>query len=274
MEHEDINRITKELEGLLMMNEKTASVKDKEQNLEGQQDWKDQESFSEASGNLEEDSELLEEIPGEFQESSELLDEAADDLPEDPEAFQEEMGWEDWEEDRDPGSRKWTLVRPWDGLVVAFLAPMIIMLIIFAQRGIFPFGEESFLRTDMYHQYAPFFSEFRNKLAQGESLLYSWNVGMGVNFSALYAYYLASPLNWLLVLCPEKLVIEFMTYMIVLKTGLSGLSMAYYLRRHCRSQNFGIAFFAMFYALSGYMAAYSWNIMWLDCIILFPLIML
>ena len=35
-----------------------------------------------------------------------------------------------------------------------------------------------------------------------------------------------------------------------------------------------IAFFGIFYALSGYMAAYSWNIMWLDCIILFPLIML
>ena len=30
----------------------------------------------------------------------------------------------------------------------------------------------------------------------------------------------------------------------------------------------------MFYALSGYVAAYSWNIMWLDCILLLPLIML
>ena len=46
-------------------------------------------------------------------------------------------------------------------------------------------------------QYAPFFAEFRHKLADGGSLLYSWNVGMGVNFAALYAYYLASPLNWL-----------------------------------------------------------------------------
>lgn len=44
----------------------------------------------------------------------------------------------------------------------------------------------------MYHQYAPFFSEFRHKLLSGESLLYSWDVGMGVNFAALYAYYLAS----------------------------------------------------------------------------------
>ena len=165
-------------------------------------------------------------------------------------------------------------IRPGDGLVAAFLVPVLIMLIIFLQRGIFPFGEESFLRTDMYHQYAPFFSEFQYKLTHGGSLLYSWDVGMGVNFSALYAYYLASPLNWLLIFCPKNLIIEFMTYSIVLKTGLAGLSMAWYLRRHCRTRDFGAAFFGIFYALSGYMAAYSWNIMWLDCIILFPVVML
>ena len=161
-----------------------------------------------------------------------------------------------------------------DALIAAFAIPVIIMLIIFVQRGIFPFGEETFLRTDMYHQYAPFFSEFQYKLTHGGSLLYSWDVGMGVNFSALYAYYLASPVNWLLFLCPKGLVIEFMTYQIVIKIGLCGLTMAYYLRKHCRTNDFGVAFFGIFYALSGYMAAYSWNIMWLDCIILFPLIVL
>ncbi len=166
------------------------------------------------------------------------------------------------------------LLKPSDGLVAAFFVPVIVMIIIFAQRGIFPFGEESFLRTDMYHQYAPFFSEFQHKLTHGGSLLYSWDIGMGVNFSALYAYYLASPLNWLLVLCPKNYIIEFMSYGIVIKIGLAGLSFAWYLRRHCRTKDFGVGFFGIFYALSGYMAAYSWNIMWLDCIILFPLIML
>ena len=110
-------------------------------------------------------------------------------------------------------------------LIAAFLIPMAIMLIIFIQRKIFPFGENTFLRTDMYHQYAPFFSELQYKLTHGGSLLYSWDVGMGVNFSALYAYYLASPFNWLLILCPKIYIIEFMTYSIVLKIGLSGLSM-------------------------------------------------
>lgn len=165
-------------------------------------------------------------------------------------------------------------IRPSDGLLAAFLVPVVVMIIIFIQRGIFPFGDESFLRTDMYHQYAPFFSEFQHKLQTGGSLLYSWDVGMGVNFSALYAYYLASPLNWLLIICPKNFIIEFMTYNIVLKIGLSGLTFAYYLRKNCKTSDFGVAFFGIFYALSGYMAAYSWNIMWLDCILLFPLIML
>ena len=159
------------------------------------------------------------------------------------------------------------------GLWAAFLVPVLVMIGVFIERGIFPFGDASFLRTDMYHQYAPFFSEFNYKLTHGRSLFYSWDIGMGVNFMALYAYYLASPLNWIILLCPKGLIIEFMTYSIVVKIGLSGLSMAYYLKMHCRTKQFGIAFFGIFYALSGYMAAYSWNIMWLDCILLFPLIL-
>ena len=165
------------------------------------------------------------------------------------------------------------ILKPSDGMAAAFFVPIAVMIIIFAQRGIFPFGEECFLRTDMYHQYAPFFAEFQHKLTQGGSLLYTWDIGLGVNFSALYAYYLASPVNWLLFFCPDGLIIEFMTVLIVLKTALAGVSFTWYLRRHCRRVDFGSGLFGIFYALSGYMAAYSWNIMWLDCIVLFPLIL-
>lgn len=164
--------------------------------------------------------------------------------------------------------------KPRDSYMAAFFVPVVIMVIIFIQRGIFPFGEQSFLRTDMYHQYAPFFSEFKHKLSEGGSLLYSWDIGLGVNFAALYAYYLASPLNWLIMLCPKAFIIEFMTCSIVVKIGLSGLAFTWYLRKHGRTKDFGVCFFGIFYALSGYMAAYSWNIMWLDCIVLFPVILL
>ncbi|NBH73469.1 hypothetical protein D3Z51_15925 [Clostridiaceae bacterium] len=288
MAREDINRITRELEDLLMDKKTTVpgweSGEGKGHLAKGQQEAGEGQAEGRLAGEgqalIARDGMTEEEKTEEEEQMVQMLS------GEEWEEEETEEEWEEWgqeEEEETAGRRSrrregtaqpWSLVRPGDSLVVAFFAPVVIMLIIFAQRGIYPFGEESFLRTDMYHQYAPFFSEFRHKLANGESLLYSWNVGMGVNFSALYAYYLASPLNWFLFFCPAGLVIEFMTYMIVAKTGLCGLSMTYYLRKHCRTSDFGTAFFGVFYALSGYMAAYSWNIMWLDCIILFPLIML
>ena len=158
--------------------------------------------------------------------------------------------------------------------ILAFFIPVIIMVGIFAGKEIYPFGDNSFLRTDMYHQYAPFFAELQRKLTGGGSLAYSWNIGLGTNFISLLGYYLSCPLNFLLILCPKGFIIEFMTYLIVIKIGLSGLTFAYYLSCHNKTKDLGITFFAVFYALSGYMAAYSWNIMWLDCILLAPLIIL
>ena len=290
---DDIEKISKELEDILKMT--SDEKKDKTPDIQKKTDDRQDTGFLGDVGEEQPDYDSMPvirlEVPVEGME--ELYD--FNDSDEDSESYpadeyvmteedgEEEIGEEEpFEEEhqevlrsfRKKEHRSGSLVKDSDGLIAAFFVPVIIMIIIFAQRGIFPFGEESFLRTDMYHQYAPFFSEFQYKLTHGGSLLYSWDIGMGVNFAALYSYYLASPLNWLIVLCPKKFIIEFMTYMIVVKIGLSGLAFSWYLRRHFKTVDFGIAFFGIFYALSGYMAAYSWNIMWLDCILLFPLIML
>ena len=158
--------------------------------------------------------------------------------------------------------------------ILAFLIPILIMLGVFVGKGIYPFGDRSFLRTDMYHQYAPFFNDFLTRLKNGESLTYAWDIGLGSNYLALIAYYLCSPFNVLLFLVPQSLIIEFMTYLIVLKIGLCGLTMTGYLQKKFRTNNLGTAIFGICYALSGYMAAYSWNIMWLDCLWLAPLVLL
>ena len=164
-----------------------------------------------------------------------------------------------------------------DGRLVFFLAfalPVLALLLIFAVKGIYPFGDRSFLRTDMYHQYVPFHAEFAEKLQNGESLLYSWEVGAGSNFITLLAYYLCSPFNLLLFVISKAGIVEYTSYMVVLKTGLAGLTMAWYLCRKFDTRTVAAAFFSLAYGLSGYMAAYSWNIMWLDCIWLAPLVLL
>lgn len=160
------------------------------------------------------------------------------------------------------------------GLLAAWGIPSGIMLVLFMVNGIFPFGDRSFLFSDMYHQYMPFFSEFMNKVQAGEKLYYSWNVGIGSNFLALYVYYLASPLHWLAFLFPKAYLMEFMSYLVIIKIGLCGLTFCYYLRKHFQTRSITTVLFSVFYALSGFMAAYNWNIMWLDCVILLPLILL
>ncbi len=158
--------------------------------------------------------------------------------------------------------------------LLAFLIPVSIMLILFIQRGIYPFGERSFMRTDLYHQYAPFHQMLRQALQNGESIEYTWNIGLGTNMISLFAYYLCSPFNLLLLFWPAKYVIEFISYGAIVKIGLAGATMTYYLAKRSNRPDVRAAFFGILYAMSGYVAAYSWNVMWLDCIWLFPLVVL
>ena len=166
----------------------------------------------------------------------------------------------------------------------AFAVPLVICVIICIGNGVFPFGEKCILEMDMYHQYCPFFNELQEKLLHGGSLQYSWNLGLGSDFVGLYAYYLASPLNWLVVLWPKSYIIEFMTLLILVKIAFSGTSFFLFLTDHFQlkdekkeisSKNFWVGIvFSTAYALSGFVAAYSWDIMWMDSIALAPLIFL
>ena len=168
-------------------------------------------------------------------------------------------------------SAKWARRLP---LFAAFLIPLLISVIICIDHEVYPFGERCLLQVDMYHQYCPFFTEFVDKLRSGESLMYSWTIGLGADFVSLFAYYLASPLNWLILLCPKGYVIEFMSILMIVRISLCGLTFAYYLKKHFHTNHPAIAVFGTAYALSAFMAAYAWNVMWTDCLVLAPLIIL
>ena len=156
---------------------------------------------------------------------------------------------------------------------ICFFIPVIIMAGCLIMSGIYPFGDKSILRMDLIHQYAPFLSLFRDKLKNGESLLYSFDIGMGINFLALYVYYLASPLNLILVFVSGKFLIEAITALILIKVGACGLFMGVYLKKHAEHAVIPVILFSAAYALSGYICAYSWNIMWLDAIAAFPVLL-
>ncbi len=157
--------------------------------------------------------------------------------------------------------------------ISSFMLPVILTLVLFAIRGICPFGNITFLKKDLYQQYLPFFYEYYRKIRAGESLWYSWNAGVGANFIAVIAYYLASPLNLLCVLFPEKYILEFITWSVIIKTGLMGLTSASFLSNRYKRYEVSMVFFSLCYSMSAYMAAYSWNIEWMDVLFMAPMVL-
>ena len=157
--------------------------------------------------------------------------------------------------------------------LLAFILPVVSMLIVFALKDIAPFGNMTYLRSDCYHQYTPYLQILQDKLRSGGSLLYTWEIGGGMNFIAIMAYYLASPANILTLIWPGNMA-DITDFFIVIKMGLAGFSMTYFLTKRFGKDGPLPVAFGMAYALSAYFAAFNWNIMWLDCLWVLPFIIL
>ena len=139
-----------------------------------------------------------------------------------------------------------------------------------------PFGGRCLIVVDGVHQYLPFFSEYQEKLQNFESLQFSFDVGMGNNFLSLWSYYLSSPLNLIVMLCTKSGLPMAMNIIISVKIILAAFCFAYFLMHAGKNpkQNPGIIVFSLFYAFSSFVIGYYWNLMWLDCVFIFPIVIL
>ena len=162
----------------------------------------------------------------------------------------------------------------WNYPALAFAIPCVGMLFVMLISQYAPFGKYSMLYSDMYHQYYPFFVAFRNALREGRGLLYTWSVGLGMDYLGLIAYYLASPLNLLSVLVPEGWLLGYFSLLVPIKLGLAGLFFSLFLKHIFGKNDFSISVFGAFYGLCAWALGYQWNVMWLDTFALLPLVAL
>ena len=159
-------------------------------------------------------------------------------------------------------------------LYLAFAIPCVGMLFVMLISQYKPFGNYSMLYSDMYHQYYPFFVAFRQALRSGSGLIYTWSVGMGMDYLGLIAYYLASPLNLISVLVPEGWLLSYFSLLVPIKLGLAGLFFAIFLKELFHKNDLSIAVFGGFYGLCAWALGFQWNVMWLDTFALLPLVTL
>lgn len=159
-------------------------------------------------------------------------------------------------------------------LFFAFIAPMLLMWMIYIAIKVYPFGNNSVLVLDLNGQYVYFYEELRQKLLEGGSLLYSWSRTLGGEFPGIIAYYVASPFALLTLLFPKNHMTEALLCIILLKTGSMGATMAYYLNYSYKSKKLNTIIFSTAYALSAYAVVQAHNSMWIDNLILLPLVVM
>ena len=155
----------------------------------------------------------------------------------------------------------------------SFLIPALIMLCIYFAIGHKPLGQMSVLTLDLNAQYVYFYEALRDAVWGDGSLLYSFSRSLGGEFMGIYAYYVASPLSYIVCLFPKTMMLEALLIIICTKIGLCGLSFAFYLSKQKTPTKPGnIVLFATMYALSAYAITYQNNIMWLDGLFLLPIL--
>ena len=156
---------------------------------------------------------------------------------------------------------------------IAALIPAIIFFLIYLSRGLYPFGNGTVLVLDLNGQYVYFFEALRNTVLEGGSLLYSWSRALGGEFLGMYAYYIASPLSYLICLFPKDKTQEFLLVMFLIKAAICGGTMAFYLHKHSVHKNkFSVITFSVMYALSAYCVVQQNNTMWIDAVMWLPLV--
>lgn len=160
--------------------------------------------------------------------------------------------------------------------LIAFLIPFFILGVFYAVGGYFPFGNKTVLTWDMYQQYGNFFS-WMNRVLKQESMdtvWYSFSLSLGGATIGLIGYYLLSPFNLILLPFSTEWLPVGIQLVTMLKISCGGVTMYYYLKKRFDIRGYATVLFAVMYALMGYTVVYQQNIMWLDGVILLPVILL
>lgn len=159
-------------------------------------------------------------------------------------------------------------------LALCFAVPVFLLFLIYLFMGVYPFGKNSVLVLDLNGQYVYYFEALRDILTGHGSLIYSFRRALGGEFMGIFAYYLASPLNFIVALFPKDSITEALYTLILLKCGLSGFTFGLYVHKKRPRRPAAAVMFSTMWALCAFCVVMQHNLMWTDCIILLPVVML
>ena len=103
-------------------------------------------------------------------------------------------------------------------LFLSIIISIFIIAIVFITNKTYPFGHNIFAVQDFDHAYIPVYYKLWDVLHNQSSLLFDWNLGVGLNcFGSLIGNSLLSPTSWLIALFKRDFIPYAMSFIIVIK---------------------------------------------------------
>lgn len=150
-----------------------------------------------------------------------------------------------------------------------------IYIILCIISNVYPFGTKSNMIWDLNIQYVDYFAYFKQVLLGNAHIGYSFLKSLGGNAVGIFGYYLASPLNLLVVFFKTENLQMFVFVITLIKLVLIAVTFSIYLK--IRFKELDVQYLiigTMSFVLSQYVIGQMTNIMWLDGVYLLPVMML
>lgn len=158
--------------------------------------------------------------------------------------------------------------------LLAFIVPVLVMIGVYLSLGIYPGSTRSVLASDAFSQFSNFHASFNNVLHGKQSIFYTWNASLGLNYWSLISYYLGGIFTPIVFFFNNQNIPDALYLLTLLKIGTAGLSFWYYSKETYKLPNLSHVTLAICYSLMSFATAHSELIMWLDIFMYIPLIFL
>ena len=167
------------------------------------------------------------------------------------------------------------IIKKYKEYLISPILASVILLLVFAIKGIFPFGNITIANGDMGQGYMPFYYFLYDIVFNGKNIFYDYVLGMGSNmYGGFMADGLLNPTTFIIFLGGRENIPYMFSLVLILKISFIALTSYILFNKLNKECKFYNILFSILYAFSGYVLMYNTNIMWLDIVGLFPLFIL
>lgn len=159
--------------------------------------------------------------------------------------------------------------------LLAPIATAMLVLVIYYNYHLYPFTSQTLAWCDMKQQVIPILLDFRNILSGQSNMFLNLSNAGGMSYWGVFLFFISSPFSFLVAFIDKSAIYLFVNILVLLKMSLCAFTASAFFGRQFKKLNLpqNIALSTM-YAFCGYTMMYFQNIIWLDMMCIFPILLI